>query len=81
MSDFLKGADYVTLLASGIPLVIEVATLVRVIRGSNNRFATRILVMLIAYNVINLGEEIVYLTSPVKLKINSYLIAWFICSY
>jgi hypothetical protein len=42
--------DYMRLVGSAIPLVIEAATMIGTIRGSKHRFVMRILVMLVHYN-------------------------------
>ena len=53
--------DWIRLIGSAIPLAIQSATLVRVVRGSQHKFAIRILAMLIGYNLTNIVIDILYL--------------------
>jgi hypothetical protein len=57
----MKWKDYIRVVGSGIPLVIEAATLIRMLRGSKRRFVVRILVMLMLYNGCSIGEDIIHL--------------------
>ena len=52
--------DYVRIFGSLVPLTIQAATLVRVLRGSKHRFAIKILGILIGYNITNFGTEVMY---------------------
>ena len=51
----LTFGDYIYLFCPGLTLVIESATLLRVLRGSKHRFVIKILAMLVGYNLSNLG--------------------------
>ena len=49
------------LFGCGLTLVIESATLVRVIRGSRHTFVVKILAILILANMANIASEAVYM--------------------
>ena len=53
--------DYIFYFGCGIALVIESATLLRVLRGSKHRFVIKILSMLVGYNLAYLARETVYI--------------------
>ena len=55
--------DFCALFGCGLTLVIESATLVRVIRGSRHTFVIKILAILIAANLANLAEETVWINT------------------
>ena len=63
--------DFCELFGSGLTLVVESATLVRVIRGSRHTFVVKILAILILANIANLAQEAVKMTeiTPKKQEI------------
>jgi len=60
--------DFCLLFGSGLVLVIESATLVRVIRGSRHKFVIKILAILILANLTYLAEETVNMNELKTLK-------------
>ena len=60
--------DFCLLFGSGLVLVIESATLVRVIRGSRHKFVIKILAILILANLTYLAEETVKMNELKTLK-------------
>ena len=59
-------ADWIRLVASAIPLFIEVITLVSVLKGSKNKFAIKILAMLAAYNLTNIATDVLFIIMLIK---------------
>ena len=53
--------DFCALFGCGLTLVIESATLVRVLRGSRHTFVVKILAILIIANMANLASETVWM--------------------
>ena len=59
--DQLSFKDFCRLFGCGLALAIELATLLRVIRGSKHRFVIKILATLIAGNLAYLSQETVFI--------------------
>ena len=62
--------DIIRILTSVIPLAVEGTTLVRVLRGSKQRFAIMILVILIGFNLTNICTEVIYLNLKANLRVS-----------
>jgi hypothetical protein len=60
--------DFCLLFGTGFVLLIEFATLVRVIRGSRHKFVIKILAILILANLTYLAEETVNMNELKTLK-------------
>ena len=85
MGSNLERADLIKMIGGGITLMIEFATLVKVLRGSKHKLASRVLVMLMATNAIILADGVAYLKMPekykLKIKEKYHYSPWFYCFY
>ena len=70
--------DWTRLVGSAIPLFIEIATLVKVLKGSKNKFAIKILAMLTAYNLTNIVTDVLFINMTVKAE-NYYEFIYELC--
>ena len=59
----LNMSDFCILFGCSAALVIELVTLLRVLRGSRHRFVIKILAMLIGGNLARLAAETIYMNT------------------